>query len=250
MRGARKGTDRPTKHVPRGVSAMQGVHETVQEQVAGEPRVEQGAENDAEEAMRVLDLFSGIGGFSLGLERAGMRTVGFCEIEPFCRAVLRKHWPHVHQWEDIRELQADDILERVGRPDLICGGFPCQDISCAGKGEGLGGARSGLWWHMFRIVSALHPAWVLAENVPALRTRGSDEVIAALEAEGYTVEPLVVGAEHVGAPHKRHRVWIVAHRARDTRPTGASCQPPRFAILWKQRRPASRRSDRAGNCGG
>src|SRR5688572_3765853 len=92
--------------------------------------------------LRVLDLFSGIGGFSLGLERTGgFRTVAFCEIEPYCRSVLKKHWPDVPCFEDVRELHAFD----VGPVDVICGGFPCQDISIAGRGAGLAGTKSGLW---------------------------------------------------------------------------------------------------------
>lgn len=164
--------------------------------------------------MKILDLFSGIGGISLGLERAGMQTVAFCEIEPFQRAVLKKHWPEVPVYEDIRNISAD-ILRCAGIDgvDIIAGGFPCQDVSVAGKGAGVEhGERSGLWREMFRLVRELMPRWVLAENVPALRTRGGDLVIADLESAGYAVWPLVVGAWAVGAPHKRDRIWIVAHR--------------------------------------
>src|SRR6478609_796701 len=95
--------------------------------------------------VNVLDLFSGIGGFSLGLERAGMRTVAFCEIDPYCRAVLARHWPDVRIYTDIRELNAATLASNGIVADVICGGFPCQDISTAGKGAGIGGARSGLW---------------------------------------------------------------------------------------------------------
>ena len=159
--------------------------------------------------MNVLDLFSGIGGFSLGLERAGMRTVAFCEINPFCQAVLRHHWPEVPIFEDIRELTAD----RLGRVDLICGGFPCQDISTAraAAAPGLAGKRSGLWFEMLRLVRECRPDWVLIENVTRLRTLGADRVLSDLEEAGYTGRPLVVGARDVGAPHPRARVWIVAN---------------------------------------
>jgi DNA (cytosine-5)-methyltransferase 1 len=159
--------------------------------------------------VRILDLFSGIGGFALGMEMAGFPPpVAFCEIEPFCRQVLAKHWPEVPYHEDVTKLSADAV-----RPiDLVCGGFPCQDISCAGKGLGVEhGERSGLWREMFRLIGELMPRWVLVENVPALRTRGADRVIADLETLGYTVWPIVVGAWAVGAPHKRDRAWIVAH---------------------------------------
>src|SRR5512139_1178725 len=102
--------------------------------------------------LRVLDLFSGIGGFSLGLERAGMRTVAFCEIDPYARAVLRKHWPDVPCYEDVRTLTADRLAGDGIHPTVITAGFPCQDISVAGKGAGLAGARSGLWREVARLV--------------------------------------------------------------------------------------------------
>jgi len=126
--------------------------------------------------LRVLSLFSGIGGIDLGLERAGMRVVAQCEIEPFARAVLAKHWPDVRRYEDVRTL---DGTEWRGTVDLVAGGFPCQDISTAGKGKGIEkGERSGLWREMRRIIGECRPRWVLAENVPALRTRGADIVLA------------------------------------------------------------------------
>lgn len=163
--------------------------------------------------MNVLDLFSGIGGFALGLERAGMRAAAFCECEPYCRAVLAHHWPGVPCYTDVRELTAARLAaDGVGSVDLICGGFPCQDASVAGTGRGLAGERTGLWREMARLVAELGPAWLLAENVLGLRTRGADRVLSDLEALDYTAWPLVVGAEHVGAPHRRHRAWIVAHR--------------------------------------
>ena len=158
--------------------------------------------------IRVLDLFSGIGGISLGLESTGgFETIAFCEQDAFCRLVLEKHWPEVPTFTDVRELRCSP-----GDADMIAGGFPCQDISVAGKGAGIDGERSGLWREMFRLVRECRPEWVLAENVGALRTRGADRVLADLEAEGYACWPLVVGAWAVGAPHKRERVWIVAHR--------------------------------------
>lgn len=162
--------------------------------------------------MNVLDLFSGIGGFSLGLERAGMRTVGFCEISPFCRSVLRHHWPDVPIYEDIRSLTATGL----GRIDLICGGFPCQDISAAraATAPGIHGERSGLWFEMLRLVRECRPDWVLIENVARLRTLGADRVLGDLEEADYTPRPLVVGARDVGAPHPRARVWIVANANR------------------------------------
>lgn len=164
------------------------------------------------EKLRVLDLFSGIGGFSLGLERTGgFRTVAFCEIEPYCRAVLRKHWPDVPCFGDVRDLHVWD----VGPVDVIAGGFPCQDISFAGKGAGLAGERSGLWWQYHRLIGEIRPAWVIAENVSALRTRGLDQVLGSLHALGYDAEWHCIPASAVGAPHRRDRIWIVAYRNTD-----------------------------------
>jgi DNA (cytosine-5)-methyltransferase 1 len=160
--------------------------------------------------MKFISLFSGIGGLDVGLERVGMSCVAQVEIDPFCRAVLEKHWPDVPRFSDVRDFNRRSI---PGDVDLVCGGFPCQDISVAGKGKGIAkGTRSGLWREMFRIIRQFRPRWVLAENVPALRTRGYDRVHDALERIGYAVRPLVVGAWAVGAPHKRDRVWIVADR--------------------------------------
>lgn len=167
---------------------------------------------------RVLDLFSGIGGFSLGLEAVGMSTVAFCEQDAYAAAVLRKHWPDTPIYPDVRQLDAAALRrDGIGPIDLVCGGFPCQDISLAGKGAGIEGERSGLWAEMHRIIHELRPAWVIAENVPALRSRGSDRVLSDLEGSGYTAWPVVVGALHAGAPHRRQRVWIVAHASGEGR---------------------------------
>lgn len=162
--------------------------------------------------MRALSLFSGIGLHDLGLCRAGWTIAAQVEIEPFCRAILSKHWPEVPKFDDVRSIGAAE-LAGFGPVDLVTGGFPCQDISAAGRGAGLGGAKSGLWFEMRRIVELARPAWVLIENVPALRTRGADIVLSGLEALGYAVRTLVVGAWATGAPHRRNRVWIVANAA-------------------------------------
>lgn len=167
--------------------------------------------------MNVLDLFSGIGGFSLGLERAGMRTVAFCENDPFCQSVLRHHWPRVPIYSDVAALSATQLTaDGIGKVGLICGGFPCQDISTARHAEapGLTGERSGLWFEMFRLVRECRPDWVLIENVSRLRTLGADRVLSDLGSEDYTARPLVVGAGDTGAPHPRARVWIVANSNR------------------------------------
>ena len=174
--------------------------------------------------MNVLDLFSGIGGFALGLESVGFQTVAFCEQDGYARRVLKKHWPETWIYEDIRTLTAKRLkADGIGPIDLICGGFPCQDISCAGKGAGIEGSRSGLWSEMHRIIREVKPRWVIAENVPALRCRGANRVLGDLETAGYTTWPLVVGALHAGAKHRRQRVWIVAHAAgRDERNVSAN----------------------------
>jgi|TARA_Y100000310_G_scaffold53054_1_gene48675 DNA (cytosine-5)-methyltransferase 1 len=157
--------------------------------------------------MTVGSLFAGIGGFDLGLERAGMEVRWQVEIDPFCRKVLAKHWPGVKRYEDVREVGAHN-LEPV---ELICGGFPCQDISNAGKREGITGARSGLWGEYARIIRELRPRYVIVENVGALLVRGIDVVLRDLAEIGYDAEWDVLSAAAVGAPHRRERVWIVAH---------------------------------------
>lgn len=162
--------------------------------------------------MRVLDLFSGIGGFSLGLERTGgFRTVAFCEIEPFPRRVLAKHWPEVPCYDDVQTLTAARLRGDGITVDAICGGFPCQDISLAGAGAGIGGARSGLWAEYARLIGELRPSYVIVENVAALLVRGIDRVLGDLAALGYDAEWDCVSAAHVGAPHRRDRTWIVAY---------------------------------------
>lgn len=160
--------------------------------------------------LRVLDLFSGIGGFSLGLERAGMRTVAFCECDPFARRVLAKHWPGVPCYDDVRTLTAARLAaDGIGAVDVICGGFPCQDISVAGKGAGLAGERSGLWVEFARVIGEVRPRYVIVENVAALLGRGHGEVLGDLAALGYDAEWHCIPAAAVGAPHRRDRVWII-----------------------------------------
>ena len=161
--------------------------------------------------LQLLDLFSGIGGFSLGLERAGMKTVAFCEIDPFCRRVLAKHWPDVRQYEDVRTLTAERLRADGISVDVICGGFPCQDISYAGNGEGLAGKRSGLWSEISRLVGELRPTVCIVENVTALLSRGMGTVCGDLAALGYDAEWHCIPASAVGAHHRRDRLWIIAH---------------------------------------
>ena len=161
--------------------------------------------------LTVGSLFAGIGGFDLGLERAGMRVRWQCEIDPYCQRVLAKHWPHVTRYGDIKTVDWDSV-EPV---DLLCGGFPCQDISLAGKGAGLAGERSGLWFEYAKAIEVLKPRYVLIENVSALRSRGLDQVLGSLAALGYDAEWHCIPACAVGAPHRRDRVWIIAYAQSD-----------------------------------
>lgn len=168
-------------------------------------------------SLRVLDLFSGIGGFSLGLERTGgFETVAFCEIEPFPRRVLAKHWPEVPIYDDIRTLNAARLAADGVEVDVICGGFPCQDISLAGNGAGLEGERSGLWSEYARLIGELRPQLVLVENVAALLGRGIGRVLGDLATLGYDAEWHCIPASYVGLRHLRDRVWIVANPQRDS----------------------------------
>jgi len=170
--------------------------------------------------LRVLDLFSGIRGFSIGLERAGMRTVAFCDNNQFCQRVLRKRWPGVPVYDDVRELTADALRRDGITVDVICGGFPCQDISLAGERSGLAGARSGLWSEIARLTGELRPAYLFVENVPGLLSSSSrgeptgrdfGRVLGDLAALGYDAVWDCIPASAVGAPHRRDRVWVVAH---------------------------------------
>ena len=157
--------------------------------------------------MKVLDLFSGIGGFSLGLEWAGMETIAMCEKDKFCRQVLAKHWPDITIHEDIRKLDGREYKNAV---DVVCGGFPCQPFSVAGKQLGKEDDRH-LWPEMLRVIKESAPAWVIGENVSGFVSMALDDVCLDLEAEGYEVQSFVIPACAVEAHHKRDRCWIVAH---------------------------------------
>jgi len=162
--------------------------------------------------MNVLDLFSGIGGFSLGVERAGWKMIAFCEVSPICRHLLAHHWPEVPCYDDVQTLSEAKLRsDGIVRIDAIVGGFPCQDLSYAGKGAGLAGARSGLWREFVRLIGELRPGVVIVENVPALLNRGLGTVLADLAALGYDAEWDCIPASAVGAPHRRDRIWIVAY---------------------------------------
>lgn len=162
--------------------------------------------------LKVLDLFSGIGGFSLGLEAAGMKTVAFSEIEEFPIQVLKKHWPQIPNLGDITKLTKENIYERVGSIDVICGGFPCQSVSIAGRKAGFDDRKkSGLWYEYKRLIKEIKPRFVIIENVRNLLNIGFAEVLQDLCDLGYDAEWEVISARSVGARHLRERIWIVAY---------------------------------------
>jgi len=153
-----------------------------------------------------LDLFSGIGGFALAAKWNGYRTVAFCDNEPYAQAVLKKHWPDVPCHKDIREIRGD-LYAGV---TLLTGGFPCQPFSVAGKQRGKTDDRY-LWPEMLRVIREARPVWIIGENVAGIVNMALDQVHIDLEAEGYEVESLIIPACGVDAPHRRDRVWIMAH---------------------------------------
>ena len=156
---------------------------------------------------RIGSLFSGIGGLELGLEWSGLgHTVWQVERDPYCRAILAKHWPSAERFDDVCTVGASTLAP----VELICGGFPCQDVSGAGKGAGLAGERSGLWREFARIVGEVQPRWVVVENVLSGASRWLDAVVRDLEELGYAPLPLPLAAEDVGAPHLRRRLFVVA----------------------------------------
>ena len=162
---------------------------------------------DEKEKLKVLSLFAGIGGIDLGLESTGrFETVQFVEYEPFCQHILRRHWPDVPIWGDVKTFDPDSC----GDIDLICGGYPCQPFSVAGKQKGTEDDRH-LWPRMFEIIKHKRPTWVLCENVPGHVNLGLDQVLFDLESEGYSWQTFVLGAVAVDAPHRRQRLFIVAN---------------------------------------
>ena len=166
--------------------------------------------------LKHLDLFSGIGGFSLGLEATGgFETKAFCDIEKYPRQVLQKHWPHVKQYEDIKELNYERLkADGIDTIDIITGGYPCQPFSVAGRKKGEEDPRH-LWPEYFRLVKELRPTWVIGENVSGHIKLGLDTVIKDLESEDYSVRPFSISASSIGANHQRERIWIVAYSERN-----------------------------------
>ena len=170
--------------------------------------------------LNLLSLFAGIGGFELGLERSGaFKTVAQCEIDPFCRRVLAKHWPYVPRYEDVRTLTAARLAADGVSIDAICGGFPCQDISIAngvwGDRAGLAGSRSGLFSEIARLAGELRPRFIILENVEQLLANGLLGCLGALASLGYDAEWHAIPASRVGSIQNRDRVWIVAYHSQD-----------------------------------
>ena len=166
--------------------------------------------------MKVLDLFSGIGGFSLGLERAGMKTVAFCEFEEHAQKILHKHWPHVPMYKDVKGLTYERLCaDGINSIDVITGGFPCQDLSSAGQRSGIYGRRSGLWGELFRIMCEVRPKYTIFENVAGLLTgesgRWFDRLLCDLAEGGFILEWECIPASSIGAPHHRDRVYGIAY---------------------------------------
>ena len=167
--------------------------------------------------LNVLDLFSGIGGFSVGLERTGnFETVAFCEIDKYCKLLLQKHWKGVKIYDDVKKITKEGFeADGIEFPDVITGGFPCQPFSVAGKQKGTSDDRH-LWPEMFRIIKAFKSRFVIVENVRGLINIQDgvvfETVCTDLESEGYEVQPFIIPAAGVGAPHRRERVWIIAIR--------------------------------------
>jgi DNA (cytosine-5)-methyltransferase 1 len=165
-------------------------------------------------------LFAGIGGLDLGFERAGMVCKWQVEINEFCGRVLAKHWPNVRKHDDVRTFPPAAPDE--WRVDVICGGFPCQDISASGTGKGIEGSRSGLWSEYARIIRVLRPSYVVVENSPLLTARGLSRVLEDLAQSGFDVEWEVLSACMFGAPHTRERMFVMAYtQPPERRPLGA-----------------------------
>ena len=165
--------------------------------------------------MKVLSLFSGIGGIELGLEWAGMETIGQVEVDEYCNRILGKHWPDVVRYGDVRDLP----LSSLPTPDLVCGGFPCQPVSTAGRRLGTSDPR-WLWPPFASVVDALRPRYVLVENVPKVRNLGGAEIVADLAAMGYDAEWGELSAAAFGAPHLRRRFFLVGYRS-EPEPSGS-----------------------------
>ena len=184
--------------------------------------------------LRIIDTFSGIGGFSLAARwLGGFQTVAFVEREPFCQSILRKHWPDVPIHDDITTFQPEPHSA-----DVVCGGFPCQDISIAGKQAGIyQGTRSGLFYELIRVVRLVRPQFVILENVSAILANGLDTVLAELAQAGFDAEWACIPASAVGACHQRDRWWLVAY------PNSSVGSIRRQQLLWGEK------AGESGQCG-
>ena len=191
--------------------------------------------------MRFVSLFAGVGGFDLGLERAGHECIAQVEIDKHCRTVLDKHWPDVPKHDDVRTaIEFANTIGLVGRTDLVCGGFPCQDVSVAGKRAGLAGERTGLFWDALAFATHVQARWILLENVPGLLTsnQGRDfgTMATAFSDAGYVYfEWRVLDSQFFGVPQRRRRVFIVASTAIPAgrrpilvEPEGSEWNPPQI----------------------
>lgn len=191
------------------------------------------------EQPRYLSTFSGIGGIDAGLDAAGWQCVGQVEIDDYCTRVLERHWPGLPRWRDIRTVTGDEIRRRCGPVDLICGGFPCVDVSVAGKRAGLAGARSGLFFEFARLVGELRPPWLLVENVVGLLSsaggRDFAAVLHALGSLGYGLAWRLCDSRYWGVPQRRRRLFLVG-RARGPVPFEVLFEP-----TGRRRHPAPRR---------
>jgi len=191
--------------------------------------------------MKVLDLFAGIGGFTLGLERAGFETAAFCEIEPYAQKVLAKNWPGVKIYDDVRTITADRLISDGIRVDVITGGFPCQDISVAGQQAGIEGERSGLWTECARLIGELRPRYAIFENVTNLLNgeRGAwfKRVLWDISSLGYDAEWHCIPASELGAHHHRDRVWIICY------PRGEVLLEDSRYGKWRDSQSTARRQD-------
>ena len=176
--------------------------------------------------MQHLDLFSGIGGFALAARWSGFETVAFCEVDQYCQKVLAKHWPQVPIYSDIKKLTRQGLeSDGISQPDIITGGFPCQPFSVAGKQRGQDDNRH-LWPEMLRLISELHPAWVVGENVPGFVRLALDGCLSDLENQGYSVQSFIIPACAVDATHRRDRVWIIAHANSQREPVSPKYEQP------------------------
>lgn len=175
-------------------------------------------------SIKIGSLFAGIGGFELGLERAipGAQTIWQVEQDAFCQSILKKHWPHAQLYDDVCAVGAHNLPP----VDILCGGFPCQNITNGGKKEGIYGEKSSLWFEMRRIISELRPPIIILENVAAITFRGLSRVLADLAALRYDAEWCIVSARDFGAPHLRERWFCVAYPLRSRSAAGLSTPRP------------------------